>query len=125
MDELAEIQRLAERLSPLLPHRFEVIRSLEEDLPIPIEALSEDHSLGLYVEVVPYKLRQNLAGYQPVEIADFLPQQSWERIATGIRGEWFLEYPALRGVRFRAERLQYLEEGWWAQTSEVHYPAAT
>ncbi len=125
MEEFAEIQRLTERLTDLLPHRFEVIHSLEDGTVIPVEALSEDHSIGLYAEVVPYKIRQNLGGYQSVEIADFLPRQQVERVATGVRVEWFLEYTPLRGVRFRAERLQYLEEGWWAQTAEVTYPAAT
>jgi hypothetical protein len=43
----------------------------------------------------------------------------------GLRADWYLEYVPLRGVRFRAERLQYLEEGWWAVTSEVKYPAQT
>jgi len=41
------------------------------------------------------------------------------------RADSFLEVPELRDVRFRAEKLQYLEDGWWATTSEVKYPAAT
>ena len=31
----------------------------------------------------------------------------------------------MRGIRFRAEELQYLEEGWWATLPEVKYPAHT
>jgi len=44
---------------------------------------------------------------------------------TGSKADWFLEWPSLRNVRFQTDRLQYIEEGWWAVTSEVKYPAAT
>src|SRR5579883_3381878 len=123
MEALAPLQNLIERITPLLPHRFDVITALDDGTPIPLEALSEDHSIGLYGETIPYKMRENLAGYQWVEIADFLPQQRVARTATGARVEWFLEYPPLRDARFRTERLQYLDEGWWAETAEVYYPA--
>ena len=125
MEALAQIQNFIERITPLLPHHFEVIAALDDGTAIPAEALSQDHSLGLYAESIPYKMRQNLAGYQLVEVADFLPRQCCERTATGTRVEWLLEYPPLQGVRFRTERLQYLEEGWWAETAEVCYPAET
>jgi hypothetical protein len=39
--------------------------------------------------------------------------------------EQYLEYVPLRGVRFRAERLQYLEEGWWATIPQVKYVSLT
>jgi hypothetical protein len=122
---VAEIERLAAQVSSLIPHRFEIITRLDDGTAIPPEALSEDHSLGLYGEIVPYKMRENLAGYRQIEIADLVPQQELARSATGMRAGWFLEYPPLRDVRFRAERLQYLEEGWWAVTAEVKYPAET
>jgi hypothetical protein len=64
-------------------------------------------------------MRESIAGYQPIEIADLLPQLASVHTPTGVCTEWYLEYVPLRGVRFRAERLQYLGQGWWAVTSEV------
>lgn len=125
MQTLVEIQRLADRLATMIPHRFEVITRLPDGPEIPPEALSEDHSLGLYGEVVPYLMRQAVAGYRAVEVADLSPQVVLQRTPTGIQASWFLECPGLRGVRFRTERLQYLEDGWWATAPEVHYPAET
>lgn len=124
-DVIAELTRTAEQLSELLPHRFDVITDLPDGTPIPPEALSEDHTIGLYGDVIPRKMRENAAGFREVEIADFLPQLALERTSLGVSAQWSLEYSALRNVRFRAERLQYLEEGWWAVTAEVKYPAAT
>jgi hypothetical protein len=124
-DALSEIEAFADQASVLIPHRFEILTALADGTPIPPEALSEDHSLGLYRGVLPNKMRQNLAGYRPIEVADLLPQLATERTPTGLRADWYLEYVPLRGVRFRTERLQYLEEGWWAVTSEVKYPAQT
>ena len=108
----------------VLPHRFEIITEVG-GTAIPAEALSEDHTLGLYVEAIPRKMRENASGFREVEIADFVPQLVPETTTTGLRADWFLEYPPLRDVRFRAERVQYLDEGWWGITSEVKYPAAT
>ena len=121
---IQSITRFAAAASERLPHRFEVVTDVG-GTPIPAEALSEDHTLGLYVEAIPRKMRENAAGFREVEIADLVPQVIPEVTRTGLHVEWFLEYPGLRGVRFRAERLQYLEEGWWGITSEVKDPAAT
>lgn len=124
-DVIAEIRKVAEQLSRVLPHSFEIITALPDGTPIPPEALSEDHTIGLYGEAIPRKMRESADGFREVEIADFLPQLVMEPTSTGASAQWFLEYPPLRDVRFRAERLQYLEEGWWAVTSEVKYPAGT
>lgn len=102
---------------------FEVIAALGDGTAIPAEALNEDHTIGLYSPVIPRKMRENLAGFREIEVADLRPGASLSEGATGGTAEWFLEYPGLREVRFRAERLQYLEEGWWAVTREVVYPA--
>jgi len=113
-----ELERFAAEASKLIPHRFEIVTELDDGTRIPAEALSEDHTVGLYVGVVPRKMRENLDGFRSIEVADLVPQ--------GEESEGlFLEYAALRDTRFRAERLQYLEEGWWGATSEVKYPAGT
>lgn len=124
-DPVVEIGIFAERAAAVIPHKFEIITSLGDGTAIPPEALSEDHTVGLYGDVVPRKMREDAAAFQEIDIADLLPQVTAEPGPTGLRGEWFLECPGLRNVRFRAEKLQYLEEGWWAVTSEVKYPAAT
>jgi hypothetical protein len=125
MDTLSEIQRLAAQLTPLVPHLFTLITALDDGTAIPPEALSDDHSIGLYGDVIPYLMRQSLEGYREIEVADLLPQSIVTAGPAGADVRWFLEYPALRGVRFRSERLQYLDEGWWAVTPEVKYPANT
>jgi hypothetical protein len=122
---IREIEALIADLDGLLPHRFEVITALGDGTPIPAEALSEDHSIGLYRQAIPRKMRDAMAGFRDIQIGELEPQLTMAETPTGLHAEWFLEYPGLRGVRFRAERLQYLEEGWWGVTSEVKYPAAT
>jgi hypothetical protein len=124
-DPIAAIREFGEDAAAIIPHRFEIVTRLNDGTPIPPEALSEDHTVGLYADVVPRKMRENAAGFRDVDLSDLLPQMSLETTTTGARIEWFLESPGLRAVRFRTERLQYLEEGWWAVTSEVKYPAAT
>jgi len=121
----AEIKAVADELAGRIPHTFEVITALGDGIPIPPEALSEDHTIGIYGLVVPRKMRDNLDGFREVEVADFVTQRRLLHTPTGIQLEWFLEFPGLRNVRFRAERLQYLDEGWWAVSSEVKYPAET
>jgi hypothetical protein len=124
-DTLAEIGAFGAEASALVPHRFTLITALDDGTAIPPEALSEDHSVGLYGAVVPRKMRENLGGYREIDVADLVPQQVLTATATGARAEQFLEYVPLRGVRFRAERLQYLEEGWWATVPQVKYVALT
>ena len=118
------IRAFADAASAVLPHHFDVITEVG-GTPIPTEALSEDHTLGLYLAAIPRKMRENLEGFREVEVADFVPQVITGVTRTGLHAEWFLEYPGLREVRFRAARLQYLEDDWWGLTSEVKYPAAT
>ncbi len=122
---VAEIEAFIAGLEGLLPHRFELIAALGDGTPIPAEALSEDHSIGLYRQAIPRKMRDAMAGFREIQIGELAPQLTTAETPVGWRAEWYLEYPGLRGVRFRTERLQYLEEGWWAVTSEVKYPAAT
>lgn len=124
-DTVARIEGFISALQGLLLHRFEVITALGDGTAIPPEALSEDHTLGLYGAVVPRKMRENLAGFREIQVADLCPQISTHRTPTGITSSSYLEYPGLRDIHFRAERLQYLEEGWWAVSSEVKYPAHT
>ena len=121
----AEIRAVADELAGRIPHTFEVITALGNGTAIPVEALSEDHTIGLYGPTVPHKMRDSLAGFREVEVTDFVTQRRLLPTPTGIQVEWFLEFPGLRNVRFRAERLQYLDEGWWAVSSEVKYPAET
>jgi hypothetical protein len=121
-DCVSELERFAEEASKLIPHRFEIVTGLDDGTRIPAEALSEDHTVGLYVGVMPRKMRENLDGFRSIEVADLVPQQA---AASEESEGLFLEYAALRNTRFRAERLQFVEEGWWAVTSEVKYPAGT
>ena len=123
-DTIAEIRQVAQQAASVLPHTFEIITALDGE-HIPPEALSEDHTIGLYGDIIPRKMRESADGFREVEVADFRPQLTYGPTATGIQAQWFLEYPALRNVRFRAEKLQYLEEGWWAVTAEVKYAAAS
>jgi hypothetical protein len=124
-DTVPEISEFADEAAAVIPHRFDIITCLSDGTPIPSEALSEDHTVGLYTGTMPRKMRESASGFRDVELCDLLPQVSLERTTTGARMEWFLEYPGLRNRRFRTERLQYLEQGWWAVTREVKYPAAT
>ena len=124
-DPVSEIREFADDAAAIVPHRFDVITRLNDGTPIPPEALSEDHTVGLYAGTMPRKMRESATGFRDVELSDLLPRAPLETTATGARMEWFLEYPGLRNVRFRTERLQYLDEGWWAVTSEVKYPAVT
>jgi len=125
MDRVATIRHFATAADLLLPHHFDVLESLPDGPPIPAEALSEDHTIGIYCGTTPRKILDHLGGYGPAEIADFALLQSVERTPSGGRLEAYLEYVPLRGVRFRTEDLQYLEEGWWASLPEVKYPALT
>ena len=121
-DQVDRLTRFMAGLHDLVPHRFEVITQLGDGTRIPPEALSEDHTLGLYGEVIPRKMRESVEGYSSVDIGELRPTVSLRQTPTGVVAESLLEYPPLRGVRFRAERLQYLEEGWWATTGEVAWP---
>jgi len=119
MSEAIEAIRVfARRAEGVVPHRFEMIEKLDDGTPIPAEALSQDHTIGLYYEQIPRKMLDVLEAYIPAGWQDFELQRDPE-------GERFLEYPPLRDVVFRAEMLQYLGEGWWATTPCVRYPAAT
>jgi hypothetical protein len=125
MDSIATIRQFATAAELLLPHHFDVLQALPDGPPIPAEALSEDHTIGIYCGTTPRKMLDHVDGYRPAEIADFAMLQSVDRTPSGGRVEAHLEYVPLRGVRFRTEVLQYLEEGWWATLPEVKYPALT
>lgn len=117
---------LVPQLEAAVPHRMTFIDRLEPDLPIPPEALSEDHSLGAYVVCLPRKMRDHLDGYVPIEVADLRVGWSMRTDAMGARTVMLLEHPGLDGVRFRAAELQYLEgEDWWCTTPSVGWPAGT
>jgi hypothetical protein len=124
-DPKSTIAFFAEAASGLVAHRFDVITALDDGTPIPTEALSEDHTIGLYGSVAPRKMRDHAGGYRRLTIPELRPQSLVSRTPEGSRTDLFLEYVPMRGVRFRAEELQFLEEGWWARISEVKYPAVT
>ena len=44
----AAIRDFCRQIEGLVPHRFDVIDRLDDGTVIPIEALSEDHSIGVY-----------------------------------------------------------------------------
>lgn len=119
------IREFCDHVEPLIPHRFDVIDHLDDGTVIPTEALSEDHSIGVYWDVSPRKMRERQHEYAPVQIHEFTPLETWSPTIAGARHEWYLEYSPMRGVRFRAEWLQYLEDGWDASLATVTYPAAT
>ncbi|MCC6446982.1 MAG: hypothetical protein IT210_26455 [Armatimonadetes bacterium] len=111
------IERFARLAEQVLPHRFDIIEQLDDGTRIPSEALSEDHTIGLYYEQIPLKMLDEEEAFIEVGWDDFERQ-------TGPDGD-YLEYAPLRHVRFRAEKMQYLTEGWWVTTPCVRYPAAT
>lgn len=117
------IAMFADAASRLIPHRFDLVTSLDDGTRIPVEALSEDHTVGIYAEVAPRKMRDHLDGYREVSLAELRPVVAPAQSPAGVAHDVFLEYVPLRGVRFRAEELQYLEEGWDAALPEVKYPA--
>lgn len=126
MPNVAEtvIREFCEQLD-LLPHRFDVIDHLDDGTVIPVEALSEDHSVGVYYKVSPRKLRERAHEYRQIALHELTPLEVSSRTLAGARHEWFLECVPMRGVRFRAEWLQYLENGWDASLAHVTYPAMT
>jgi hypothetical protein len=119
------ISAFSQAAAILLPHRFTLIRALDDGTAIPAEALSDDHSIGIYWDVAPRKMREHVDDYEQIDISCLRPKSTLGMGASGSRHEWFLEYVPMRGVRFRAEQLQYLEEGWTATLAEVKYPAQT
>jgi hypothetical protein len=124
-DQAVMIRQFASAAARLVPHRFDVIEALDDGTPIPVEALSEDHTIGIYGAVAPRKMRDHVDGYQEIGLHALRPQARLEHTPSGSRVDLYLEHVPFRGVRFRAEELQYLEEGWWASLPEVKYPAAS
>jgi hypothetical protein len=125
MDDVISVKTLAAAAGNLVSHRFDVIDTLLDGSRIPVEALSEDHSIGIYGAVAPRKMRDHADGYSMVDLAEFRPSRALSDTPFGAAYQELLEYVPLRGVRFRAEELQYLEEGWDATLVEVKYPLYT
>lgn len=126
IDETATIVKaFAHAAEALIPHQFTVIDRLDDGTSIPIEALSEDHSVGVYGDVAPRKMRDHASGYSEINLARLRPVTRLEPRIAGWSQQSFLEHVPMRGVRFRAEELQYLEHGWDATLAEVTYPATT
>jgi hypothetical protein len=119
------ISDFCRHIEQLLPHRFDVIDHLDDGTGIPVEALSEDHSIGVYREISPRKLRERQHEYVRIELHELTPIEVSSPTVAGARHEWYLECVPMRGVRFHAEWLQYLEEGWEASLESVTYPAMT
>lgn len=114
------LQEAGNALEPLMAHKFSVIDEIEPGVKSPIEALSEDHTVGLYLDVVPRKVREQLAGFKEISLGYLRPHTNEN--AEG-QEAIYLEAEELRNCQFRAEWLQYMEEGWWATVDEVEYPA--
>lgn len=121
----AAIRDFCRQVERLIPHRFDVIDHLDDGTAIPMEALSEDHSIGVYWDVSPRKLRERESEYGRIELHQLTPIEVWSPTIAGSSHEWYLECVPMRGVRFRSEWLQYLEEGWDASLATVTYPALT
>jgi hypothetical protein len=119
------VAALAHSAGLLVSHRFDVIDALDDGYPIPVEALSEDHSIGIYGSVAPRKMRDHAETYTLADISEFRPQRTVTVTPLGYQAEEFLEYVPLRGVHFSAEDLQYLESGWDASLTEVKYALYT
>jgi hypothetical protein len=124
-DPVSMISTFADAAGGLLAHRFDVVVALDDGTAIPPEALSEDHTIGIYGDVAPRKMREHVDGYRLASLQELRLQSRMTSTPEGWKTELFLEHAGLRGVRFRAEDLQYLEDGWWATISEVKYPAVT
>ena len=125
MDDALTVKALAGGAADVVSHRFDVIDTLMDGSRIPIEALSEDHSIGIYGTVAPRKMRDHIDGYAAIDLAELRPSRELRATPFGTEYEELLEYVPFRGVRFRAEELQYLEEGWDATLVEVKYPLYT
>jgi len=63
-DPIAEIEAVAAEVSTLLPHTFSIVTTLADGSTIPAEALSEDHTIGLYRTAIPRKMRESLDGFK-------------------------------------------------------------
>lgn len=120
--EMSTIRDFADAAEAVIPHRFEIIDRLADGTAIPVEALSEDHSIGIYAGVAPRKMREQENGYVRTRPEAFVSRLRSHATPSGMDIRSFIEYVPLRGVRFRAEKLQYLEEGWTATIPEVVYP---
>lgn len=125
MDDALTVKAIAHGAANLVSHRFEVIDTLLDGSRIPVEALSEDHSIGIYGAVAPRKMRDHIGGYTAVDISELRPTRAVTATPFGAEFREHLEYVPLRGVRFRAEQLQYIEDGWDATLEEVKYPLYT
>ena len=112
------LKETGRQLTPLIGHEFSVIDEIEPGVKCPLEALSGDHTVGIYLDVIPLKMREHLSGFQEISVADLRPQKS---TSDGME-RLFLEAESMRLSRFRAEWLQYLETGWEAYVDEVKYP---
>lgn len=116
----AKLRATGNVLEPIIGHQFSIIDEIEPGVKVPIEALSGDHTVGLYLDVIPRKMRDQVSGFREITLGDLRPH-----ISPGeeCRNVAYLEAEGLRSGRFRAEWLQYLEDGWWAYVDEVKYPA--
>lgn len=125
MDDATTVMTLAQGAANLVSHRFDVIDTLLDGSRIPVESLSEDHSIGIYGVVAPRKMRDHVDGYAAVDLTDLRPGRELTATPFGADYQELLEYVPLRGVCFRAEELQYIEDGWDATLVEVKYPLYT
>lgn len=103
-------------LGPAIEQEFDIIDEVEPGVPMLPEGLSRAHTAGIYCQAIPLKMREHLDGFEQINICELMPQFLNGTVA-------YLEYVPLRNVKFRAEWLQYIEEGFAATVDEVKYPA--
>ena len=110
------IKEFMELLEKAVDKPFEIINEVEPGVKMETEALSSDHTIGIYCKLLPLKVREQLDGFKKIHISELLP------ICNNGSVEYF-ECIKLRKAKFRSEWLQYIEEGFDATVDEVKYPA--
>ena len=113
-----------DKLGALTGHKFDVIECIEPGVPSPPESLSEDHMIGIYLDAAPKKMMVRQHEFHQVDICDFLPKLEKAGENGLVADTLFLEMERMRGCRFQAADLQYLEADWTAFVDEVKYTAA-
>jgi hypothetical protein len=121
MAKIEAMKKICKDLGVIVGQGFDVIECVEPGVPSPLEALSKDHMIGVYFDAIPMKMTAQLSGFREARIHELLPRIEDFR---GNPRELFLEMEGMRGCRFQAASLQYLEEDWAAYADEVKYLAS-
>jgi len=116
MDYKAILEAFGKKVGSAIEQSFDVIDEVQPGVPMLPEALSTDHTVGIYCQAIPLKMREHLDGFERISLEELKPQFDG-------KAAMYLEYEPLQGVQFRAEWLQYIEEGFAAMVDEVKYSA--